>query len=192
MRWWLVGALCGAFGSLAFARYAPGTTWIVGLWCTGSFLGFAAAFAVSALVRHHTEHWIAPSAALVGFAASVSRATVLSQLDASSARTIDMVRIGWAGSSLAWSILGFLWGAYALSASSPPPSKRTPSNAHLWTRTWIEGLAGLGIAGGLYGATPLLRIAGIRITISSVLGLLALALLAYLCGIGYRRHRPSK
>lgn len=190
MRIWLGVALLLALGCLAVARYVTTPLWIDALLATGGLLGLALALGLALLLRRATVAWKGVTALLLGVAALTARASLIAELllgrDAS--RQIDFWRMGLAVSTVVWGALALLWGGAALSEALERRQSRR--------RAAAEGAAAAGgVTMALYCLAPLWSLLGLRINHWTVLGLFALAAVAYGAGVAYRwavrRHRAT-
>lgn len=174
LRWFGV-FLGSAFVALVAARYLDTPIWLDFLWLFALCTGLAGGLAVGLLMRRFGPRpWAAWTALALGVGALAGRARLISGLLADPARrqTIDLGDVLLAASTVAWGLLGLLWGVHALSQLvERPPGERL-------ARAPVIAAASA-VIGALFCVAPLWRLLGLGIDHFTILGLFALAAIAY-------------
>ncbi|MCA9666496.1 MAG: hypothetical protein KC503_12935 [Myxococcales bacterium] len=180
MRWLLGLALVGAFGSLAAARYISGAGWLYALVACGAFCGLGIAIAAAMILRRaRPRDWLAWAALIVAAAAIAARATLLAEIatDPGARQLISFWRIALAASSVVWGALALIWGTRLLAPALDAPRERR--------RELVAGV--VTTSASLYALAPLWTLLGMRINHVTVIGLFALAVVAWLLSLAYNK-----
>ena len=182
---WLLASVVLAFAGLVAAYLLEqASAWIWALLVTGGACGLASALVLALVVRRLAgpTRYLPWVALLTAVAAVGARRSLLAELDRDpmAAVTIDFLRLTMAASSVVWGAVALIWGAAILSAAlEPGPGER---------RGVGRILAGAGaVTLALYSLGPLWALVGLRLNLWTLLGLAALAAVAYGVGALYRR-----
>ncbi len=180
---WLLASIIIAFAGLAAAAFLDDASALVpSLLVTGGACGLSLAFLLALLLRHLAgpTRYLPWVALITAGASAAARHSLLAELnrDPMVAVTIDFTRLALAASSVAWGAAALIWGAVVVSAAVETGARRAVGRL----------LAGGGaVSLALYSLGPLWALAGLNLNHWTLVGLAALAAVAYGAGALYRR-----
>ena len=188
----LLASLALAFLSLVAARFLDAPHWVDALLGTGTFLGLSAALALGLVLRRviGSGGWHAPAALILALGAALGRGSLLAQLagDPLARVTIDFTRMALACSTVVWGVVALIWGALAVSDGVEAFQRGGRRRAGV-----LGGLGGAAaVTVALFSVAPLRSFFGVTIDAYTLVGLFALACVAYGAGALWRRLTRRK
>ncbi len=191
MFYCLLASIALAFTSLVAARYLDAPHWVDALLATGTFLGLTAALTLGLVLRRLRRDgaWHGPAALILAVGAAVGRGSLLAELarDPAARVALEFWRMALACSTVVWGVMALVWGALAVSDGVELSRRRGKRRAGLLGA--LGGGAAVSLA--LYSVAPLRSFFGVTIDVVTLLGLFALAAVAYGAGALWRRVWPG-
>jgi len=174
----LAASLLSALVALALARYLDPPYWVDALLATGALAGLSLALALGLILRRLSRRWLIISSLVLALGAALTRQSLLGQVLASplARMEIDFLRLFLACSSVVWGTLALLWGVLATS-DTLEELRASPRRGPGPAGRLLAAAAAVTLA--LYSVSPLGALVGLTLNHWTLLGLFALALVAY-------------